>query len=332
MRISTLLVRGLGRYKRRSPFWFILVLTFGIVACDGSSSTVESDRPEDQLVVVATSTIIDDWTQRLVGDENDKVEIVGILDPGADPHIYEPVPADTKAMEDADLILYNGYNLEPGLIRLITSAGANAQRLAVGEAVSPLMMEKHGQSQADPHVWGSAENAVVMVDAIRDALIELDPSLRDTVTANAETYVNDLEALNAWIQTQTATISENQRRLVTTHDAFQYYAHAYGLEVTGTLIGISTEEQPSAQTVQQLVESVKRLQVPAIFAETTINPQLISTVAEESGVHLADQHLYSDSIGAPGSSGDSYITMMVANTEAIVQNLGGQVQPFDRQP
>lgn len=116
--------------------------------------------------------------------------------------------------------------------------------------------------------------------------------------------------------------------MITTHDAFQYYAQAYGLEVSGTLIGISTEEQPSAKTVQELVTSIKDTGVPAIFAETTINPQLIKTVAEEAGVKLAETKLYSDSIGARGSEGDSYIKMMVSNTRTIVEALGGTYQTY----
>ena len=124
------------------------------------------------------------------------------------------------------------------------------------------------------------------------------------------------------------TIPPSQRQLVTTHDAFQYYANAYGLEVAGTLIGISTEEQPSAQTVKNLAEEIKKTKVPAIFAETTINPKLITTVAEEAGVKLAPQELYSDSIGAPGSEGDSYLKMLIANTESIVESLGGNYEPY----
>jgi manganese/iron transport system substrate-binding protein len=115
---------------------------------------------------------------------------------------------------------------------------------------------------------------------------------------------------------------------VTTHDAFQYYARAYGLEVTGTLIGISTEEQPSAQTVKNLADAIKKTGVKAIFAETTINPLLINTVAQESGVTLAPQKLYSDSIGTPGSDGDSYSKMLIANTRAIVEALGGRYSPL----
>jgi manganese/iron transport system substrate-binding protein len=140
-----------------------------------------------------------------------------------------------------------------------------------------------------------------------------------------------LQQLDRWIEQQIATIPENQRKLVTTHDAFQYYARAYGLEITGTLIGISTEEQPSAQTVSKLADSIRKSQVTAIFAETTINPKLITTVAEEAGVKLAENELYSDSIGAQGSDGDSYIKMLVSNTETIVEALGGKVTAFEPQ-
>ena len=128
---------------------------------------------------------------------------------------------------------------------------------------------------------------------------------------------------------QIQTIPENQRKLVTTHDAFQYYTTAYGLEMAGTLIGISTEEQPSAQTVKNLANSIRQMQIPAIFAETTINPQLIKTVAEEAGVKLAPQELYSDSLGAPGSDGDSYVKMLEANTKSIVESLEGEFEPLD---
>ncbi|MFM7372689.1 MAG: metal ABC transporter solute-binding protein, Zn/Mn family, partial [Sphaerospermopsis kisseleviana] len=133
---------------------------------------------------------------------------------------------------------------------------------------------------------------------------------------------NELQQLNNWIQQQIQTIPPEKRKLITTHDAFQYYANAYGLEIAGTLIGISTEEQPSAQTVKQLVDEIKKIGVPAIFAETTINPTLIKTVAQEAGVKLAPNELYSDSIGEKGSEADTYIKMMEANTRSIVEALG----------
>jgi manganese/iron transport system substrate-binding protein len=270
--------------------------------------------------------MITDWTEQVGGDE---IELTGILKPGNDPHVYEPVPADTVALEKADLILYNGYNLEPGLIKLMNSAGANAKKLAVGEVVQPLDFNYQGKREPDPHVWGDAKNAIAMVNAIRDQLIELSPKDREEFTQNAARLTEELQRLDAWIGEQIQTIPENQRKLVTTHDAFQYYSRAYGIPVAGTLIGISTEEQPSAQTVKRLSDSIKATGVQSIFAETTINPALIQTVAEESGAKLAPRTLYSDSIGTPGSEADTYVKMLVANTRTIVEALGGNYKAFE---
>ncbi|KKD34511.1 metal ABC transporter substrate-binding protein [Limnoraphis robusta] len=289
---------------------------------------VTNNSDNDQPQVVSTSTIIADLTETIGGDE---IEHQGILEAGADPHVYEPVPQDSIAFEEADLIFYNGYNLEPGLIKLMNAAGVGAKKVAVGEIASPLEMEYQGQTEPDPHVWGNVENVIIMVNTIRDNLIEISPEDREIFTKNAAQLTQELQQLNTWIEQQIATIPENQRKLVTTHDAFQYYARAYGLEITGTLIGISTEEQPSAQTVSKLADSIRKSQVPAIFAETTINPKLITTVAQEAGVKLAENELYSDSIGAPGSDGDSYIKMLVSNTETIVEALGGKVTAFEPQ-
>jgi len=301
-----------------------LMLAIAVIACTQSNPnrTNGSDNPN----VVSTSTIIADWTEKIGGDE---IDHTGILQPGADPHVYEPTPKDTRAFEQADLILYNGYNLEPGLIRLMESSGRNAKKLAVGEVVQPLQMDKEGTGRVpDPHVWGDVKNAIAMVNRIRDELIQLSPTDQAIFTQNAANLTRQLQQLDQWTKQQIATIPPNQRQLITTHDAFQYYARAYGLKVPGTLIGISTEEQPSAQTVKQLVEAIKSTSTPAIFAETTINPTLIATVSNTAGVKLAPQKLYSDSIGAPGSDGDSYIKMIVANTTAIAQNLGGTATPF----
>jgi manganese/iron transport system substrate-binding protein len=298
-------------------------LFLGLVACNSSVNTTDNQKPK----VISTSTVIADLTARVGGEE---IDHQGILKPGDDPHIYEPVPADSVALEKADLILYNGYNLEPGLIKMMNSTGVKAQKVAVGEAIKPLQLEKEGQKVPDPHVWGSAKNGIIMVATIRDQLIELSPEDKEVFTKNASQLIKELENLDRWIKKSMETIPPNQRQLVTTHDAFQYYANAYGLTVAGTLIGISTEEQPSAQTVKNLADTIKNMRVPAIFAETTINPALITTVAEEAQVKLAPQQLYSDSIGAPGSAGDSYVKMLQENTRSIVESLGGKIPEAEK--
>ncbi|MFN6501999.1 MAG: metal ABC transporter substrate-binding protein [Nostoc sp. DedQUE01] len=303
-----------------------MLVPLALFSCTQKDSNPNTAKGESQPRVVATSTIIADLAQDVAGDE---IQVSGILKPGTDPHVYEPVPADSRLLEEADLILYNGYNLEPGLIKLMNASGGQARKLAVGEAVKSLQLDKgKGEVVPDPHIWGSAENAIAMTNAIRDALIELSPEDKEELTKNALQLTNELKQLHSWISQQIQTIPPDKRRLITTHDAFQYYGRAYGIAIAGTLIGISTEEQPSAQTVKRLVESVKKIGVPAIFAETTINPALIKTVAQEAGVKLAPHQLYSDSIGAKGSDGDSYIKMMEANTRSIVEALGGRYTPF----
>lgn len=304
----------------------ISAIAVAVTGCNPQSPSVSPEtRESDQPDVVATSTLIADWTARVGGDH---IDLVGILAPGADPHVYEPVPQDTIALEEAELILYNGYNLEPNLIRLMTATGIRARTVAVGEIISPLTVSDETQTVPDPHVWGNVQNVVEIVELIRDELIQLVPEQQTHFTQNASVFIDELTRLDDWIQQQIATIPINQRQLVTTHDAFQYYAAAYGLTIAGTLIGISTEEQPSAQTVQRLAETIQQLAVPAIFAETTLNPQLIQTVAEEAGVTLASTELYSDSLAASGNRGDTYLQMMAVNTQTIVENLGGNVSPL----
>ena len=301
---------------------FICVSISGCISPSKNEQKTQENKPN----VVATSTIIEDLTDDIAGDE---IKLIGILKPGTDPHVYEPVPADSVALEKAQLILYNGYNLEPGLIKLMKTSGGKAKQVAVGEVIQPLELQKKAEKVPDPHVWGNVKNVIKMSNAIRDELIQLSPEDKEKFTTNAAKLTAELESLDQWVSEQIATIPPNQRLLVTTHDAFQYYAKAYNLEIIGTLIGISTEEQPSAQTVKNLVNSIKSKRVKALFAETTINPTLITTVAQESGVKLSPKQLYSDSIGAPGSEGDSYIKMIVANTRTIVDALGGKSQPFN---
>ena len=293
-----------------------------LVSCGGGGESSESG---DLPTVVTTTTILTDLTEEVAGEE---VEVSGILKPGDDPHVYEPVPQDTVTLEGADLIIYNGYNLEPALIRMIEASGVEA-KVPVAEAVPPLQMDYDGQQEPDPHVWGNVKNAIAMVEKIRDDLSEEFPEDAAVFQANAERAIAVLEKLDIWVAEQIATIPENQRKLVTTHDAFQYYAQAYELPVLGTLIGISTEEQPSAQTVKRLADLIRNAKVPSIFAETTINPALITTVAEEAGVELAPNELYADAIGEPGSRGDSYVNMIIANTETVVMALGGEFTPFN---
>ncbi|NJO85976.1 MAG: zinc ABC transporter solute-binding protein [Synechococcaceae cyanobacterium RM1_1_27] len=304
--------------------WVAIVL--GIPAVGMSLGIPEPAGAQPR--VVSTTTIIGDWTAQIGGDlVASAFEHQTILQPGVDPHIYEPVPADSIAIEQADLILFNGYELEPELIRIIRSTGSNARQVPLAEGLQPLALA--GGLESDPHLWGDVQLGMEMVETLIEELQQLLPEEQEVIATQGQQYLAQLRSLHEWVGEQIATIPPDQRRLVTTHDAFQYYAQAYGLEVVGSLIGLSTEEQPSAQTVARLVQDVQQANVPAIFAETTINPALIQTVAEEAGVELAEQELFSDSLGSLGEEGDTYVGMIVSNTCTIAIALGGSCAPFE---
>ena len=296
-------------------------LAIGLCLADGNGSFLALAgsgwaRPR----VVATTTMI---AERVEQVGQDRIQLTSLLQPGMDPHIYEPAPADGMALERADLVFYNGYNLEPGLMRLIEATAQQAQRVALAEILEPIVANEDGIPTPDPHVWGNVENVILMVERIAQELAELAPGEATFFRANAAAYQAELAELHAWIDRHIQTIPAPNRVLVTTHDAFAYYTQAYGLKMGGSLLGISTEEQPSAQTVARLVAEIRALQVPAVFAETTLNPALIQTVAAEAGVKVAEQELYSDSLGEAGSGAETYIAMMRLNTCTIVAALGG---------
>lgn len=302
----------------------LLLVSLGLIACS-VQPTGRNHQASDQLKVVVSNTILADITRRIGGDA---IDVTGLLQPGNDPHTYEPVPRDTTLLARADLIIVNGYNLEPAIEKLALSAQTHAAILKAGEVIPPLKLNK----APDPHVWGNARNGIIMAQAIQQELCQLKPSDCPQFQANSQSLAKELTQLDTWIRQQIATIPVEQRQLVTTHDAFQYYSQAYGIPVLGTLIGISTEEQPSARTVQTLSQAIKASGVPVIFTETTTNSSLLETVATEAGARLSNRPLYADAIGPTGSNATSYTQMLAANTQTIVQELGGRFQAFRLNP
>lgn len=306
-----------------------------------ASPVVAADAPK----VVATTTILCDMVQEIA---QNTVDLTCLLKPGVDGHVYQPVPEDRKAIEDAKLILYSGYDFEPALIKLIQSTSNPATKVAVGEkaVAQPLMghEEHHAEAHAaetgkdhnhdhaegaaeaeapDPHVWQSAENGARMTAVVRDSLIDTAPANKELYTKNAKALETELTEIHGWIKTQIATIPVSARKLVTTHDAMTYYSQAYNIPVEGALQGLSTEEKPTATRVRELVDEVKQAGVPTIFAEVVVNPKLIEAVARNANVKVADRPLYTDSIGESGSEGDTYPKMLIANTKIIVEGLKG---------
>jgi manganese/iron transport system substrate-binding protein len=202
---------------------------------------------------------------------------------------------------------------------------AETKAEAQGEAKAAAETEVEA---ADPHVWNSAQNGIKMVTVIQNQLSQTNPSQAEQYKVNAQKLIAELTQIDRWITEQVATIPSNSRKLVTTHDALGYYADAYKIPVETALVGLSTEEAPTATRVKELVDEVKAAQVPTLFTEASTSSKLIETVAKEAKVKLSDQELFADGLGAAGSPAETYQKMLVANTEAIVKGLGGKFTPF----
>ncbi len=289
-----------------------------------SAVIAQTSKPK----VVATTATLCDVTKQIA---QDTIVLTCLIDGGSDPHTYQPKPADRQAIEQANLILYSGYDFEPSIIKLISATSNQAPKIAVNEIAvpKPQQFEDDGKTVNDPHIFHSAKNGAQIVQVIGANLGQLQPSQSGFYNANTKKLRNELLQIDYWIKTQISTIPLAQRKLVTTHDAFGYYSKAYGIPVAGALQGLSTEEQATPKRVAELVSSIKQAGVPTIFAETTINPKLINAVAKEANVKVSERELFADGIGETGSEGDTYQKMLMANTQTIVQGLGGTFKSFE---
>ena len=279
------------------------------------------------IKVVATSTVLCDLTKQIAAST---VDLTCLIKPASDPHVYQPAPEDRKAIENASLVMYSGYDFEPSLIKLIKSTSNSAPKVAIAEVAvpTPQQFEEDGKTVPDPHVWHNAQNGVQMVAAIQSNLAKVAPANAALYAKNAQAVTAELTQIDGWIKSQIATIPEASRKLVTTHDALGYYSKAYNIPIEGALEGVSTEEKPTANRIKELVETIRNDRVPTIFPELTINPKLIDAVAKEANVKVSDRELYADGLGETGSEGDTYQKMLVANTKTIVEGLGGKFAPL----
>ena len=297
-------------------------------------SFAQTPAAGDPLQVVASFSILGDLVENVGGEAIDVTTLIG---PGVDAHTYDPAPADLVVLSEADVVFENGLGFEPWLDGFYASAQPSGARVVVSEGITPREAgeaheadEEHegeeGQEHGrfDPHAWYDVANVIVMVGNIRDALAAADPANADLYETNAAAYIAELEALDSSIREQVATLPEERRKLVTSHDTFSYFADAYGFEVLGTALGsLSTEAgDPSARDIALLIAEIEAAGVPAILAENIANPDLMESIAAEAGVELAPP-LYTDALGPEGSPGETYVGMMQYNVATIVDALGG---------
>ncbi|HEV2108104.1 MAG TPA: zinc ABC transporter substrate-binding protein [Thermomicrobiales bacterium] len=292
-----------------------------------SASAAQSPSPDEPLQVIASFSILGDLVANVGGDA---VSLTTLVRVGADAHTFEPTPADVENLAEADLIVMNGLGFETWLDDLYEAADTDAERVVVTTGLDLLpagegQHEEEGRArgESDPHVWHDVNNVVLMVEAIRDALVAANPANADVYRANADAYLAELEKLDAFIVEQVETLPEERRKLVTSHDTFGYFADRYGFEVIGTALGSASTEvaDPSAREIVELVDEIRASGVPAIFAENVSNSALMEQIAEEAGVELAPK-LYTDALGEPGGEAGAYIDMMRYNVTTIVEALG----------
>jgi ABC-type Zn uptake system ZnuABC Zn-binding protein ZnuA/ABC-type Mn2+/Zn2+ transport system permease subunit len=266
--------------------------------------------------VVATTTQIGDWTRRVGGDA---IDLHQILRPNTDPHDYEPRPSDVVAASGAKAVFENGDELDRWMGKIVDVAGGHPDVVVLGDYV-PI------RRVGDPHWWHDPRNAVAAVERIRDTLVRLDPGSAALFRANAAAYLGELRGLDRGIQACFRRVPAAERKLVTDHDAFGYFADRYGIEVIGAVLpSQTTEAQPSARDVARLIALIKREHVKAIFPESSLNKKLAEQIARETGAR-ADYTLYGDTLGPAGSAGATYVGTEAANANAMVRGFTGERQ------
>jgi zinc/manganese transport system substrate-binding protein len=289
-----------------------LALTLLVAACGSDDGAAGGG-----LRVLATTTQVADLARNVAGD---RASVTGILTPNSDPHDYEPRPADAKAVADADLVLRSGAAVDDWLGDLLKSAGSDARSVTLIDDVRTRSGEG---GEVDPHWWQDPRNARTAVLAIRDALAKADPDGTATYDADAEAYLGRLDALDTAIARCMDSIPADRRKLVTNHDALGYFADRYGIDVVGAVIpSLSSQAQPSAKDVDELVDQIKREQVEAIFPEAALSKKLEQAISRESGAEVGGQ-LWADTLGPPGSSGATYVDAIEANATALAEGMSG---------
>ncbi|UCH26143.1 MAG: zinc ABC transporter substrate-binding protein [Trueperaceae bacterium] len=282
------------------------------------------------LNITVTVGMIADVVENVGGD---CVEVLALMGPGVDPHLFKASAADVRAMQTADLIFYSGYSLEGQLGEVLARFGQQKPVVALAPAsISPAsLITTQDVYGIDPHLWMDVSLWRELVDTVANTLVDHRPECSDQLSANAQSYKLQLDALHGWVTRTIATIPERQRILVTAHDAFEYFGRAYGIEVDG-IQGISTESEAGIADIRETVDLVVDREIPAIFIESTINPRTIEAVIEASAerdqeVSIGGQ-LFSDAMGQSGTADGTYIGMIYHNAVNITEALGGSVPPL----
>ncbi len=286
----------------------------------------QASRAAEPLPVVASFSILGDLV-KVVGGE--RVKVSTLVGPDADAHTFEPKPADARTVQGARLLVLNGLHFEPWAEKLAKSAGYKGVTLIASDGVKPRAMpaeEGHSEQDAnghshdiDPHAWQDPHNVMLYVKNIAKSLSSLDPAGASSYENNSSSYLKELETLDADNQAQFAALSVQQRQVITSHDAFGYFGARYQIKFLAPQ-GVSTESEPSAKEVAQLIRQIKKDKIRAVFMENMSNSQLLAQIAKDTGVTLGPK-LYVDALSGPTEPGSTYLKMMRHNVTQLVARM-----------
>lgn len=310
------------RYRRTALGIVASVLAFAALAPAASAA--------EKLKVVASFSILGDMTARVGGDG---IELATLVGPGGDAHVFEPKPTDAEVVSKAELMIVNGLGFEGWLDRLVEASGSKARIVVATRGVETIKpAEGHGEAEhaetghdhgdLDPHAWQSVRNAITYVSNIAQALCDADQANCETYKANGAAYTSELEALDAEIRAAVDALPMDRRTVITGHDAFGYFAHAYGVTFLAPE-GVSTESEASAADVAKLIEQIQEKKAGALFVESISDPRLIEQIGNDTGVTVGGT-LYSDALSDAAGPAPTYVGMMRYNARTLTKALGAR--------
>jgi len=299
---------------------FVIVL---IISGCGSEKTSGDNNDKETIRVTTTTGQVADLVKNIGGD---KVEVVSLMGPGVDPHLYQASQGDIKKLDQADIIFYNGLHLEGKMDEIFKKMSEDKAVIAIADSVpeEKLLSADDDSESYDPHVWFDIEAWIYGIEAVKQELTKLSPEQEEAFTENATAYKKDLEEMHQYAIDQIKSISEESRVLVTAHDAFKYFGNAYGLEVMG-LQGLSTDSEYGLKDVQSLVDTLVERNIKAVFVESSISEKSINAVVEgakeKNHQVVIGGELFSDAMGEEGTEEGTYIGMFKHNVDTIVNSL-----------
>lgn len=302
------------RMRFRRPGFLIAALGLFCAGLLPGAAPAQQSKP---FRVVTTFTVIQDIAQNVAGD---KAVVESITKPGAEIHDYQPTPHDIVRAQEANLVLWNGLNLERWFERFFENV-KDVPGVTVTEGVEPMGIgEGPYTGKPNPHAWMSPRNALIYVENIREALVKNDPANADSYNRNAESYAAKIKALDEPLRQRLASIPENQRWLVTSEGAFSYLSRDYGMK-EAYLWPINADEQGTPKQVRKVIDLVRKNKIPVVFSESTISDRAAKQVARETGARYGGV-LYVDSLSAAGGPVPTYLDLLKVTVETIAKGFG----------